>query len=76
MKILTIYEAEKNFSSLLSEIEKKGEIFVICQNGKPVADLIPHHCKKRTDPHPLMSRIVIGYEPTETLSADEWTEDE
>ncbi|MEA1972785.1 MAG: type II toxin-antitoxin system Phd/YefM family antitoxin [Candidatus Cloacimonadota bacterium] len=76
MKTLTINEAESNFSSVLTEIEEKKEIFIICRNGKPVADLIPHSRKTRRLPHPVMSAVRINYDPTEILSQDEWPEDD
>lgn len=76
MKIMTIDEAEMTFYSLLTEIEQKGEIFVICRNGEPIADLIPHPPKKRTDIHPLMSQIKIRYDLTETLTSEEWSDEE
>ncbi len=75
MKRLTISEAESNFSSVLTEIEEKGEMFIICRNGEPIADLIPHKRKSRLNPHPVMSNIKINYDPTETLSNDEWPGD-
>ncbi len=74
MKTLSIYEAESGFSSVLAEIEEKGEIFIICRDGEPIADLIPHKRKSRLTPHPVMSSIKINYDPTETLSRDEWPE--
>lgn len=72
MRTITINETESNFSAVLNEMEEKGEIFIICRNGRPVADLIPHTRKSRRIPHPVMSAVRINYDPTETLSQDEW----
>jgi len=35
------HEAKSQLSSLLSRVEEQGEIFLICRNGKPVAELRP-----------------------------------
>jgi len=74
MKRVNIHEAKTQLSSLLAEIEKSGEEVLICRHGKPVADLRPHRKKDRLAPHPVMSRIVMHYDPTEPLSQDEWPE--
>ncbi|MBT3312722.1 MAG: type II toxin-antitoxin system prevent-host-death family antitoxin [Desulfobacteraceae bacterium] len=76
MKTLTINELESDISSMLMEIEENREIFVICRNGEPIADLIPHKRKTRRLPHPVMSAVRINYDPTEMLSQDEWPEED
>jgi antitoxin (DNA-binding transcriptional repressor) of toxin-antitoxin stability system len=45
MKTLNIHEAKTKLSSVLAKIEKKGKKFLICRNGKPISDLIPHKKK-------------------------------
>lgn len=72
MRTITINEKGTDISAALSQIEKKGETFIIYRNGKPVADLIPHIRKSRRIPHPVMSDIKINYNPVETLTHDEW----
>ena len=74
MKIVNIHEAKTQLSALLAEVEKTGEKVLICRNGKPVADLVPHKEPNRLEPHPLMSQIRLNYDPTEPLAEDEWTE--
>lgn len=76
MKTLNITEADSNFFPVLAEIEEQGEMFIICRNGKPIADLIPHSRKSRRHPHPIMSAIRINYDPTETLDQDEWPDED
>ena len=72
MKTVNIHEAKTNFSSLLAKLEKDRETIVICRNGEPVADLVPHKRVNRTKPHPVLSRIKIKYDPVETASEAEW----
>jgi prevent-host-death family protein len=72
MKTVNVHEAKTNFSSLLARVEDRNEAIVICRNGEPVADLVPHRPQNRIKPHPTLSKIQISYDPTESLSADEW----
>ncbi len=74
MKRLNIHEAKTNLSGVLADIEKSNETYIICRNGKPVADLVPHQKKNRLKPHPVMKNIEIKYDPTESLSDEEWGE--
>ena len=74
MKTVNVHEAKTNFSSLLATVENSSESFVICRNGVPVADLVPHQRASRIKVHPALSKIKIGYDPIESLSADEWPE--
>jgi prevent-host-death family protein len=72
MKKVNVHEAKTNFSSLLATVEAASETYVICRNGEPVADLVPHRRADRTKPHPALSRIKIKYNPAEPASEEEW----
>ena len=72
MKSVNVHEAKTNFSSLLATVEDSSESFVICRNGEPVADLVPHKRVNRIKPHPVLSRIKIKYDPVETASETDW----
>jgi prevent-host-death family protein len=73
MITVNVHEAKTNLSSLLAQVEDKGEPVLICRNGKPVANLVPHRPAKRNlKPHPRLSKIKIKYDPTEPLTAEEW----
>ncbi len=74
MRTVNIHEAKSNLSSLLVRVERHGEAIVICRNGEPVADLVPHQRPDRNKVHPVLSKIKIGYDPVEPLSAGEWPE--
>lgn len=76
MKTVNIHEAKTHLSRLLQEIEQRGETFLICRNGVPVAELIPHAKRDRTTPHPTLSKISVLYDPTEDLTPEEWAEGE
>lgn len=73
MSTVTEKEAKAQLPKLLAQIEKSGQPIVICRDGKPVADLVPHRKVKRNlKPHPVLSKIKILYDPTEPLSEKEW----
>jgi prevent-host-death family protein len=74
MQKLNIHEAKTRLSAVLSAVEKKGETFLICRNGHPVAELIPHKRRSRLSYHPVMRNIRIGFDPIEDLADDEWGE--
>ena len=71
-KKLNVHEAKTHLSSVLADVEHKGETFLICRNGKPIADLIPHAAVNRLTPHDVLRRIRLHYDPTEPLTVDEW----
>jgi prevent-host-death family protein len=71
---INIHEAKTKLSAMLMEVEQKRKTFLICRNGKPVAELVPHTKSDRLAYHPVLSRIKIKYDPTEDLSNDEWGE--
>ena len=74
MRKVNIHEAKTRLSAILAEVEKKGETFVICRNGKPLAELGPRKRKSRLTYHPVYSKIEIAYDPVEDLSDEEWGE--
>jgi antitoxin (DNA-binding transcriptional repressor) of toxin-antitoxin stability system len=75
MRSVNVHEAKTQFSGLLAEIEEKGTGFVICRNGEPVADLVPHRHKVSMAPDPKLGAIKINYDPIEELSEEEWPQD-
>jgi prevent-host-death family protein len=74
VKIVNVHEAKTHFSSLIARVERRGESVVICRNGEPVANLVPHRRASRIVAHPALSRIQIKYNPTAPLDDDEWPE--
>ena len=74
MKSVNVHEAKTNFSSLLATVEDSNESFVICRNGEPVADLVPHQRASRIKTHPVLGKINIGYDPVAPVSNEEWPE--
>lgn len=75
MKMVNVHEAKTKFSRLLAAIEKRGERIVICRNGQPVADLVPHHSTISMGADKKLGAIEILYDPIEPASEDEWPEE-
>jgi len=75
MKTVNVHEAKTQFSGLLAEIEKRGERIVICRNGKPVADLVPHHTAVSMAGDKKLGAISILYDPIEPVSESDWPQD-
>ncbi len=72
MKTLNIHEAKTRLSAVLAEVENTGETFLICRNGKPIAELVPHAKPNRLTPPAILRRIRVRYDPIEPLTAEEW----
>ena len=72
--MVNIHDAKTRLSAILAEVEKKGKTFVICRNGKPLAELGPRRHTGRLKMHTILRRIHIAYDPVEDLSEDEWGE--
>ena len=49
MKTVTLRTANKDFSKLVQEIERRGEEYLITRHGRPVARLTPHIKDKGAD---------------------------
>jgi len=69
---INLQDPKRNVSSLLRQIEKKGDSFLVYRNEKTVACLMPHRPLQRNiKPHPRLSKIKINYDPTEPLTPEE-----
>ena len=72
MKQVNIHDAKTQFSSLIAEVEGKGERIVICRHGVPVADLVSHQASRVTKKSAKLGDLKLHYDPAEPLSEDEW----
>ena len=60
MEIISVFEAKNKLSKLLSNVEKKDTSYLICRNGKPVAEIIAHKSKNRLQGSPELHVTVNG----------------
>ena len=75
MKIVNVHDAKTGLSGLLAEVEKSGKRIVICRNGKPIADLVPHHQEVSMASDKKLGAIKVKYDPTEEASEEDWPPD-
>ena len=75
MKTVNVHDAKTRLPALLAEIEKSGRRIVICRNGKPVADLVPHHREVSMAADKKLGAIKVKYDPTEEGSEADWPPD-
>ena len=75
MKTVNIHDAKTGFSRLLMEVEKNGRRFVICRNGEPIADLVPHESEVSMVADKHLGAIKIKYDPIEEASETDWPSD-
>ncbi len=47
MKTISIFEAKNKFSGLIADVQNKGMSYLICKNGKPVAEITGHKSRDR-----------------------------
>lgn len=74
MTRVNVYEAKNRLSKLLQEVEA-GRRVLICRNGVPVAELVPHLPRK----DPLVQDAALQGaqfhgDPTAPLGEDDWPE--
>ncbi len=76
MITVNLYQAKTQFSRLVSAVEKRGERFVVCRNGTPVADLVPHApvALKSLDPDPSLAGARFLGDPAAPLEPGDWPE--
>ncbi|MBM4366314.1 MAG: type II toxin-antitoxin system Phd/YefM family antitoxin [Deltaproteobacteria bacterium] len=73
MRVLNVHEAKTQLSALLAAVEEAGESFVICRNGKPVAELRPLSRQSRSvEPRADLRVRLAAEEATAPLDASDW----
>lgn len=76
MIAVNIYEAKSQLSRLVASVETHGERIVLCRNGTPVADIVPHEKVQNTtlEPDPDLIGALFLSDPTAPLHAEDWPE--
>lgn len=77
MNRINTHEAKTRLSELLARVEETGETFVICRNGRSIAELRPwsRPVSDRLRSLPaLQPKLSEGYDPVSPLNEDEWPE--
>jgi prevent-host-death family protein len=75
MITVNTHEAKTQLSKLLSAVEDRGEVVVVCRNGRPIAELRPvHRTRKPLAQSPALRGVVFKEEPTLPLTPADWPE--
>lgn len=73
MRSLNVHEAKTTLSAVLAEIEATGEVFLICRNGRPIAELRPVAGRRgRLATRPDTAAVAFVDDPTAPLAPEDW----
>ena len=74
MKSINMHEAKTQLSRVVEEIARTGEIYLICRDGEPVAELRSY--KPPTNPLEVdpKLKVVFHEDPTAPLEPEDWPE--
>jgi prevent-host-death family protein len=77
MVTINLYQAKSQFSRLVAAVEQRGERIVLCRNGLPVADLVPHSPTsiKNLNPDPMLAGARFSGNPVAPLDQEDWPKD-
>ncbi len=70
MRAVNVHEAKTNLSALLAEVEEKGQVVLICRNGKPVAEIVPFIDKPKSIIGALKGSVTLMGDLDEPTDAD------
>jgi antitoxin (DNA-binding transcriptional repressor) of toxin-antitoxin stability system len=70
MEVINIFDAKNKLSKLISDIETKNTSYLICRNGKPVAEIIAHKAKNRLKGSPELHVGIHGEIFDDDMSGD------
>ena len=79
MITVNMHEAKTRLSELVKAVEERGEIVVLCRDGREVAEIRGRLKRRRrrdlkADPR-FRVEFSPGYRPDEPLAEEEWPKD-
>jgi prevent-host-death family protein len=75
MITVNMHQAKSSLSQLVQAVEERGEVVVVCRNGRPVARLVPHagvaidHFRR----DPRLAGVILE-DPVAPLPPEAWPE--
>ena len=73
MLTVNVHQAKSTLSALLAEVEDRGEVVIICRNGKPVAELRAVQPRRgRTATRADLADLTFHEDPLAPLDPDDW----
>ena len=70
MEVISIFDAKNKFSKIISDIETRNTSYLICRNGKPVAEIFAHKAKNRLKGSPELHVGINGELFDDDMSGD------
>ncbi|MBU0464350.1 MAG: type II toxin-antitoxin system Phd/YefM family antitoxin [Proteobacteria bacterium] len=70
MEVISIFEAKNKLSKLISDVENRDTSYLICRNGKPVAEIVAHKAKNRLKGSPELHIGIKGELFDDDMSGD------
>jgi antitoxin (DNA-binding transcriptional repressor) of toxin-antitoxin stability system len=79
MITVNMHDAKTRLSELVKAVEERGEVVILCRDGKEVAEIRRRSRRSQNrniDPDPRF-RVEYGrgYKPDEPLGEEEWPDD-
>ena len=79
MITVNMHEAKTRLSELVKAVEERGEIVVLCRDGREIAEIRSRVKRRKVrdlTPDPRFRvEFSPGYQPAEPLADDEWPPD-
>ncbi len=73
MRSVNVHQAKTTLSALLAEVEERGEVVLICRNGKPVAELRAVQPRRgRTATRADLAALTLHDDPVAPLDPADW----
>lgn len=72
---VNMHEAKTRLSELVKAVEERGDVVILCRDGREVAEIRSRQRAKPRNltPDPrLRVDFAAGYDPSEPLTEDEW----
>ena len=72
MKTLNMHEAKTHLSRAVEEILRTGEVFLLCRNGVPVAEVRPYRAPADVLAPDAALAVEFHEDPSLPLAPDDW----
>ena len=79
MITVNMHEAKSRLSELVKAVEERGEVVLLCRNGKVVAELkaVKPAQRHRLEPDPALKvTFAPGFDPAEPATEEDWPEED
>ena len=72
MKTINMHEAKTRLSKVVEEIQRTGEVYLICRNGEPLAELRRYQPARNPPEADPDLAVVFHEDPSLPLDPADW----